>query len=179
MIVSAAICLALAFFYLRYSSPQYKIQASVLVQDEQKGSGLGDAGTLLKDFGLMGGRSNVDNEAEIFKSRSLMEQVVNDLQLNVSYYMPGRVKSKEIYEEAPVNLYFLNYSLDSFNHPRQYTIRFSKANISSFTITQEDQVIKAHIGDTLHLKEGIAIVKPAKGFSNWPGELDLLVSIFL
>jgi len=108
---SALLCLAMAYIYLRYSTPIYKIKATVLVQDEKKGGDLGDAG-MLSDLGL-GGKSNVDNEVEIFKSRTLMERVVRDLQLYTTYYTEGRVKKVERYEDKYFQVSFVPLFEDS------------------------------------------------------------------
>src|SRR4051812_29823092 len=80
----------LAFLYLRYSTPSYKVKAALLVQDDKKGGNMPD-NQMLQDLGFMGVKSNVDNEVEILKSRTLMDRVVSDLQLNVQYFSLGHI----------------------------------------------------------------------------------------
>ena len=97
--LSVLICLACANLYVRYKTPNYKISARVLVNDEKKGAGLSGGGDLLGDLGgLLGTKSTVDNEAEILKTRYLMEQVVKDMNLNITYYRKGTLKKVELYE---------------------------------------------------------------------------------
>ncbi|NQX39663.1 capsular exopolysaccharide family [Pedobacter steynii] len=97
--LSVLVCLACANLYVRYKTPSYKISARVLVNDEKKGAGLSGGGDLLGDLGgLLGTKSTVDNEAEILKTRYLMEQVVKDMNLNITYYRKGRLKKVELYE---------------------------------------------------------------------------------
>lgn len=97
--ISVIICLALAHLFARYKTPNYKISARVLVNDEKKGSGISGGGDLLGDIGgLLGTKSTVDNEAEILKTRYLMEQVVKDMDLNITYYRKGAIKSVELYK---------------------------------------------------------------------------------
>jgi tyrosine-protein kinase Etk/Wzc len=96
---SVLICLVFSNLYVRYKTPNYKISARVLVNDEKKGAGLSGGGDLLADLGgVLGTKSTVDNEAEILKTRYLMEQVVKDMDLNITYYRKGRVKKVELYE---------------------------------------------------------------------------------
>ncbi|AOM77428.1 GumC family protein [Pedobacter steynii] len=97
--LSVVICLAFSNLYVRYKTPNYKISARVLVNDEKKGAGLSGGGDLLGDLGgLLGTKSTVDNEAEILKTRYLMEQVVKDMDLNITYYRKGTLKKVELYE---------------------------------------------------------------------------------
>lgn len=97
--LSVLICLACANLYVRYKTPNYKISARVLVNDEKKGAGLSGGGDLLGDLGgILGTKSTVDNEAEILKTRYLMEQVVKDMNLNITYYRKGTLKKVELYE---------------------------------------------------------------------------------
>jgi len=99
IVLSVLICLALSHLYARYKTPNYKISARVLVNDEKKGAGLSGGADLLGDLGgLLGTKSTVDNEAEILKTRNLMEQVVKDIGLNITYYRKGTVKNIELYE---------------------------------------------------------------------------------
>src|SRR5690606_20457897 len=91
-VFSVVVSLFLAFIYLRYSTPEYKVSAVVLIKDDKKG-GLASEYANFADLGVLGGgKSNLDNEIEILKSRTLIEKTVLDLELNVSYFNDGRVK---------------------------------------------------------------------------------------
>jgi tyrosine-protein kinase Etk/Wzc len=175
LIVSAVLGLGLAYCYLRISFPAYKIHASVLVQDDNKSTDLGEA-SILRDFGLMG-KSNVDNEAEIFKSRSLMEQVVRDMRLNVSYYSEGKVKNTETFGGRPVDFRFLVPSTDTSDITTQYVLQFDKSSITHFTLTNNEQHFKGHLGDTIQLPEGPALVTPAVGYAKWNYEIPLTIAV--
>src|SRR6478736_8075166 len=63
----------LAFLYLRYATPQYQASTTILVKDEKKGGMLSEL-SAFADLGIAGGtNSNVDNEIEILKSRTIVE----------------------------------------------------------------------------------------------------------
>lgn len=105
---SALICLVLAFLYLRYTTPIYEASTSILVKDEKKGGMLSEL-SAFSDLGLGGGYiSNVDNEIEILKSRTLVESTIKKLNLNVSLVVEGNVVDTEIYAKSPINVSFIN-----------------------------------------------------------------------
>lgn len=90
--------LVMAFLNLRFTTPLYKTQAQILVNGNKGGSSSLTDQTGFGDFGiLLGGPSSVDNEAEIIKTRYLMEQVVSDLNEQVTVFRPGGMRDEELY----------------------------------------------------------------------------------
>lgn len=89
---------ALGFVFLRYKTPHYHIAASLLVQDNSRGSDFRET-ALLEELGLPDATSSVENEIEILKSRTLLNRVVNDLHLTTRYFATGHLKTTEIYEK--------------------------------------------------------------------------------
>ncbi|TCD17356.1 polysaccharide biosynthesis tyrosine autokinase [Pedobacter psychrodurus] len=97
-LTSVFICLVVAFIYGRYTAPIYQIKAKLIVNDDQKGGGMGkQSGALMDLGGLMGTKNSVDNEVEILKTRFLMEQVVREMQLNIVYSKKTDLVSRELY----------------------------------------------------------------------------------
>lgn len=107
-VLSALVCLVLAFLYLRYTTPTYEASTSILVKDEKKGGMLSEL-SAFSDLGLGGGYvSNVDNEIEVLKSRTLVESTIKKLNLNVSLLVEGNVVDTEIYAKSPISVSFIN-----------------------------------------------------------------------
>ena len=103
-VVSIIICIACAWGYLRLTTPIYNISATVLIKDEKKGGGASMSSDLEK-MGLEGfvsSSSNVDNEIEALRSKSLAREVVNNLGLFVTYMDEDEFPSKELYHTSPV-----------------------------------------------------------------------------
>lgn len=103
-VVSIIICIACAWGYLRLTTPIYNISATVLIKDEKKGGGASMSSELEK-MGLEGfvsSSSNVDNEIEVLRSKSLAREVVNNLGLFVTYMDEDEFPSKELYHTSPV-----------------------------------------------------------------------------
>lgn len=93
--------LFIVFLILRYQSPTYRVEAGLLVKGEKAGREL-DEELILEDLGLGRRSTNLENEIQVLKSRTLMLQVIDELGLDVSYFWEGRVRHTEIYEETPI-----------------------------------------------------------------------------
>ena len=75
------LCFIAAWFYLYWATPIYNISATVLIKDEKKGGGAG-LSSELDDMGLSGlmtSSKNIDNELEVLRSKTLVKEVVNQL----------------------------------------------------------------------------------------------------
>ncbi|MDE6821521.1 polysaccharide biosynthesis tyrosine autokinase [Bacteroides acidifaciens] len=103
-VVSVIVCVALAWGYLRLTTPVYDISATVLIKDEKKGGGANMSSELEK-MGLNGfvsSSSNIENEIEVLSSRTLAREVVTSLGLFVTYMDEDRFPKKELYRTSPV-----------------------------------------------------------------------------
>ena len=80
-------CMIGAYIYLRYQSPVYNVNATVLIKqgDKSKNSSAASTFAAMQDLGMMSMASNFDNEVEIIQSRTLIKKVVNTLSLNINY----------------------------------------------------------------------------------------------
>ena len=137
-VLSGFIAVVLAFIYVRYATPQYAISSTLLIKDED--SSLSSELGAFQDLGMLGGGdSNVDNEIQILKSRTLAETVVKDLKLNISYFTQGSLKESEVYGDKakyhliPNNPELLFKKLDTTCY-----IRFSETNEMSL-YNEEDE----------------------------------------
>jgi tyrosine-protein kinase Etk/Wzc len=96
-----------AYAFCWYMAPVYKINARVLVNDQQKGGGLNKQADALMDLGgIMGSNSSVDNEAEILKTPDLLETVVRGMNLNVVYSSSVHLSRRELYK-SPFKMFIL------------------------------------------------------------------------
>lgn len=87
-----------AWFYLRYSLPIYQTTATILIKDDKKTGSLDP----LEAFDLFGGKKSVENEVEILKSKTLMQEVVKNLHLYAPLTAKGRVVTSNAYEISPI-----------------------------------------------------------------------------
>lgn len=131
-LLSAIVFLALAYFYLRYSTPIYKSTTTILVKDDRKG-GIANELAAFSELGILSGaKSNVDNEIEIIKSRTLIEKTIKDLDLNIKYYNKGRIKDGELYGKLPFKVFFSNFENEFYTTGKTYII--TKINNQRFSL---------------------------------------------
>lgn len=103
-IISVALCIVLAWIYLHTTTPVYDISTTVLIKDDEKGGGAGMSSELEKIGldGFMTSSKNIDNEIEVLRSKSLAREVVNQLNLFVTYKDEDAFPTKELYRTSPV-----------------------------------------------------------------------------
>jgi len=93
------ISLCAAWFYLKITPPKYEIVASIMIKDEKKGSTEGQA---IESLNQLSRKKIVENEIEIFRSRTLMQEVVRNLRLYASLYEDDKFAPKSAYLTSPV-----------------------------------------------------------------------------
>jgi tyrosine-protein kinase Etk/Wzc len=110
---------AAAYFYNWYVTPIYKATCSVLVKEPNNS---GDASDFLMHLDNYSTDRNIQNEIEILRSRTLLSRTIQELNLEVSYYLEGNVKTSELYkEDCPLalttdSLRYAAYSTPLFVH---------------------------------------------------------------
>ena len=83
------LCLIGAWGYLRYQTPVYNVNATVLIKQDDKGKGSANSPlATMQDLGMLSMAINFDYEMEILRSRTLIKKVVNTLGMNIRYAEP-------------------------------------------------------------------------------------------
>ena len=88
------------------ATPVYNISATVLIKDDKKGGASNNVGGLdeLGLSGLITSSQSIDNEIEVLRSKTLVKEVVNYLNLYVTYKDEDLIPSKELYKTSPVQV---------------------------------------------------------------------------
>ena len=95
-----------AFFYIRVQTPKYNISATILIKEKENGASSSDL-SAFESLGLFGsGENSIENEIQILQSRRLLALVVEELQLNIQYFIKESPYDKERYPNFPINLKF-------------------------------------------------------------------------
>lgn len=159
-IIAVIVSIGVSFLYLRYATPIYQTQATILIKDE-KNSALSELAAF-QDLGLTGtlNQSGFENEMQILKSKSLTERVVNELNLNIRYFSEGNVRDSELFDNIPFKVTVLTAS-DSLVFPMTpvYILPLSE---SKFQLWEEDSGERQEhtFGERVSLAVGDVLVTP-------------------
>ena len=104
----------LGFTYLRYTTYKYSASATIKIIDEKESKKLTTAGDVSSEGLFTDGTNKIKDEIETLQSRTLIENVVKQLNLNIACFTEGSIKQKEIYRNPPVKLSF--FASDSVIH---------------------------------------------------------------
>ena len=108
LVLSSAAGLFIAFLVLRYTTPIFESKATILFHrsEEKALEGL----SALSQLGLAEPNKKLGNEIMLMKTPSVLNRVVRELQLNISYSVVGRRSGKEresYADQVPFQLQFL------------------------------------------------------------------------
>jgi tyrosine-protein kinase Etk/Wzc len=102
-VISIIIALVVVNIYIRYTMPTYTNSASILINENKKSTGGADI-SILEELDIIKSSSNIENDMEILKAYSVIEPVVDSLQLNVSVFRIGensKLRRLELFETRP------------------------------------------------------------------------------
>ncbi len=153
-LISIIISITFGFLYLKYTLPKYDVKAAILIKDEDKNAPISEL-SAFADLGILGGKSNLENEIEIFKSRTLILNVVKDLSLNISYLDNNGIIPFGIFSNTPIRINFIKG--DSIVYEQEAIFNIHILSNQKFELTEEEsnfkgtfsfgKVIKHPIGD--------------------------------
>jgi tyrosine-protein kinase Etk/Wzc len=147
MLLSVAFFLTIAYIKVRYTTQIFKVQSSLLIQNDMTamGGGANNAGKDQKfeELFMTQDALNLSNEIEVIKSTPVLQRVVKDLNLQTTYYNKGNVRGSQIYPQYPFTLKLL--SKGDSSRPLGFKIDLLSAD--RFTLNDGKSIF--HFGDTL------------------------------
>ncbi|KAA2224377.1 GumC family protein [Chryseobacterium sediminis] len=108
-IISAFIALIIGYISLKFMVPVYGVQSTILIKDAKNSSSsvmANDLGVLPDLSGIGGLKTNsIANEIEVLKSKKMMSEVINNLNLQTNITAKGKIRTLELYKEtSPVEV---------------------------------------------------------------------------
>ncbi|MBR4492678.1 MAG: polysaccharide biosynthesis tyrosine autokinase, partial [Bacteroidales bacterium] len=167
--LSLFICLAVALLVSKSAVKYYNRTATIMLKDKKTGGS--SASDLLVSNNLlsMNGSSVVENELQILKSRTLMMQVVERLNLGVEYSYTPLLRKTDLYSNSPVHVQFPDegpYSNISL------TVVPSKqgGRVILKNFPDSKKVISAPLNDTVNTPVGRVVVIPTWTYASYAGK---------
>lgn len=105
VLVCATLALTLGYIKIRYSTPIYQVESSLLIQNDEVQTN--DKDSRLGALFMAQQGTNLSNEIQLLKSTPIMARVVRDLNLQTAYYIHGKVRAGLLYQNLPFQLLVL------------------------------------------------------------------------
>jgi len=160
-LIAVFLTLSVAYIYLRYTTPFFQSTTSIIIKDS-KGRGAASELAAFEDIGLISGMNtnSIENEIEILKSRRLIRNVVDELNLNIRYFREGKIKTTELFQNLPFTVKILEENNES-KFPN-YHLQFKILSPDTFQFVDEENNINisAGFGDKVALPYGAITVIP-------------------
>lgn len=97
ILVSIAVCVGLAYYYLLRTPDVYTRSAEILIKDESKGKSSMGTAEDMASLGLVNSNTNIQNEMTTLRAKDLMKEVVKRLGLDVNYFIAGQFHNTVAY----------------------------------------------------------------------------------
>lgn len=158
--------LAVAYVYLHYAKPEYIVKAKLLIKAEKSNpSSESSLNEIIKPYQT--GKS-VEDEIEILKSRSVIQQVVKNLELWTNYEEKGKIVSEDLYGQSPVKFVLVRKGQDF--ESRNFLITIINDDIFSLK-DEEGNVREFRFSDQLKNKFGSWKLQKTPNFENYVGKV--------
>ena len=136
ILICVIIAILLGFTYLRYATYEYSATATIKLQEEDQATKLPSLENVTKSGFFSQGSDKIKDEIKIIQSRTLAENVIKALNLNISYFKAGKIKTNEIYKNSPVKINFFESDSLIYTVNKEIYIRI-KSN-TEFLLFKDD-----------------------------------------
>src|SRR6218665_135466 len=165
-VLSVIVCLFIGRYYIKRQTPYYEVNATILIKDDSK-SGISEL-TAFEDLSLLKKNKNIDNEIEILKSRTLMLQVVRELNLNLSYYIKERHLENELYKSSPVQMSFVPGDSSYLSKYASFYLVLESRTRYQLKNDNDEEIGRYDIGQAVSHKDlGRFIISTTSAFNDW------------
>ncbi|MCK0147037.1 polysaccharide biosynthesis tyrosine autokinase [Arenibacter sp. F26102] len=157
-VFSGIIGLTMAYLNLRYTTPEYLIEAKIqIIDDKSSGSGLG----LFQEMELMSGtNAAVTDEIEIINSRSNFIEVVKRLGLNTKIMAQGKIMEKELYNNPPVKINFIAADSIINRSKFEFYLELTSPTVFGYTVEENSPLRPLAFGKNIQTPIGGMVITP-------------------
>ncbi|MBD5366853.1 MAG: polysaccharide biosynthesis tyrosine autokinase [Bacteroides sp.] len=174
-LISVVLCVGIGVFYLMRTTPSYESTALVQVRDDKNGAPLNsDFANTFADLGMFSSSADIFNELLAIRSPRLFGQVVDNLDLQVSYTTRHRLKELPLYGD---NLPYIVHFVDGDNLSHEMTLSIEpggKTGVLTDFVTYvkgdkivSDKIVKFNTMsiDTISTPVGRVLMRPNATFN--------------
>lgn len=158
--LSIIICVALAMVYLRYTVPEYSATAKIQILEE---SNQASELSVLQDLDMFStGKSQIEDETELLSARDNFIHIVQQLDLNIQFFILGNIKNTEIYNKknVPFSVNFLSNDSIVNNAKFDFYVRIHSKTSFGYKEKEDGAEKKYDFGDKVSTEIGDIILTP-------------------
>ncbi|MGI0107051.1 GumC family protein [Salinimicrobium sp. WS361] len=149
--------LFIAYLYNRYTLPVYATEASMMILNDEKGI----TGALPSGGILALNDNTLENQIVTLRSKNLVEGVIDELNLNVTYFLEGKVIAVEAYKNSPVTIEFLTEKSEV--HDSFLNISITPRSATQFSLEEEDGTSRTYeFGEPISIGSLHFLIAPNK-----------------
>ncbi|MBQ0021387.1 MAG: polysaccharide biosynthesis tyrosine autokinase [Bacteroidales bacterium] len=174
-LLSLAIFVAGAYFYLKRQEPVFQRGASILIKSESSGNTIkGSNVSLGADLGIFENSSLVEDEMSAMTSPTIVSEVVDTLKLYMNYQAPGKFHDVTLYGRTlPIEVVMVDFDPDMY---AALEVEFDKAgNVELSHFQKMDQehgaVCKGKMNEMISTPLGKILVVPTAFYANQEGTI--------
>jgi tyrosine-protein kinase Etk/Wzc len=159
-LISILICVGMGYFFVRSGVAVYTVHAKILITGENTGQDIKqEANKSIND-------KKVDDEIEILRSRTIMSQVVRDLELGTRYYSVDDLKTTDLYTSSPIKITVLKATQPIAGQYIDIVIK----DKHTFILKQSHTMSTFGFGKQLKSDIGIWKVDPTENLESYVGQ---------
>jgi len=153
--ISAVICFGMATLYLCVANKKYKVEATILLRQNNSGPALLDKSLI--DLGMGVTNKDVEDEMQLLGSQTIIRNVILDLNIQTEYFQKEGWRYVELYPIIPIQLQVPVQFNDTAKYravfkinrsEKGYTIRFNYDAISGeYQLASLSEPIRTPVGE--------------------------------
>jgi tyrosine-protein kinase Etk/Wzc len=127
--LSVIVCMIVANIYLWWTPKTYSTSATMKLEERKS-----DISDLVNIMGSEKGPSKTQSEIFILQSAGLIRDAIKDLDYQISFYVEGRLRTRELYPEKPLAIKLIRFdSLKFYNQ----LIAYKPINATTYNLTYQ------------------------------------------
>lgn len=147
-IISIGSALVLALLYIAFSTPQYEVSTSILIDPKGSNRVLSESEYVDGGVGLIEIEKNLYNEIGIIKSFSLISQTVERYGLDISYHSGNWISKKEYFGYFPFEVSLIRDHSQLFDFP--FEVEILSEDTYKLTLEADDFFVSNPENGSLH-----------------------------
>jgi hypothetical protein len=162
-LIALMITLPLAYVYIKISTKQYVVKASLLLKSETQ-TGV-DSEDFLKGMNLYTSQTGIEDEIGILKSYSMVDRAMRELNFAIQYFTRKNFATEERYEDSPFTIELdsvVNQIVDvpiyiELVSSTRYKVKVSAKNVNTYNYYTNQ--VEGFV-DHLDIEEELPLDKP-------------------